>query len=538
MIAGLAVPVSARPEGAPQASSAVDRVVIGVRADLDSLNIYTASTILAQEISDLLFLHLGAEQADFDKGPPTFAPALARSWETSSDGLTLTFQLDPAARWSDGRPVTSADALFSHRAAVSPDVGWVGREVKDFIASVDAPDERTVRYRFTRRYPYQLMDASEGNVLPVHEYSRTPLAEWPKSSFTTAPVVSGPYRLAAYRQNEAIELERNAAYHGPRAGIGRVVFRIIPDEVTLLAELESGGIDVMENLPARQVARLATSKDLTLTRLHDLSYTYISWNTRSGLFSDPVVRRALTMAIDRQAIVDGLLFGLGKVTASPIISLFWAHDPSLAPLPYDPAGARELLARSGWKDSDGDGVLDRNGVPFRFNLESNQGSKLRNDVAVMVQDHLRRVGVDARPRVIEWGAFVAKHEKHDFDAFVGSQREATKVDLKSLLHSSAVQSGYNYGAYASREMDRIVDLAREEADTVKAKELWARAQKVFLDEQPLTILFERLRVNAASSRLKGVRMSPRSAFAGLASWRVAGSRASGQVGVWKPRAGR
>ncbi len=511
-------PPAAKPDAARPESN--DRVVIGVRGDINSLNIYTASTILSQEVIHLLFLPLAKERDDFAEGPPTFDPALARSWTVSDDGLTLTFTLDDRMKWSDGKPVTSADVVFSHKAATSPEVGWLGMDVKEFIEEVTAVDDGTVRYRFSRRYPYQLMDAVEGNILPAHHYSSIPFSAWPTTAFLDAPVVSGPYRLASYSQNDAIVLERNPAYSGEPAGVARIVFRVIPDVATQLAEIASGGIDVMENVPAAHVARLRDSKNLDLLTVHDLSYTFICWNLRSPLFSDPKVRRALTMAIDRRAIVDGVISGNGSPLATPIMSLYWAHDPAVAPWPYDQAKARALLAEAGWRDTDGDGILDKDGRAFRFTLESNQGSQLRNDTAVMVQDHLRKVGIDAQPRIIEWRTYLQKHEQHDFDAFVGGYREATKVDLKSLIHSEAVESGYNYMGYTNPAMDALIDEARVESDAGKAKALWSRAQALFHEDQPFTVLFEMQRVNAVNRRVTGVRMSPRSAYVALPHWRV------------------
>ena len=506
-------------------SETADRVTIGVRADVDSLNIYTASTILSQEVSNLLFLHLAGEKDDFAEGPPTFEPQLARRWEVSADGLTIDFNLDSAMRWSDGRMVTARDVVFSHEAAISKEVGWIGADVKEFIASVEVIDDKTVRFRFTKRYPYQVMDAVEGNILPAHHYGAIPFAEWPKKEFVEAPVVSGPYRLASYRPGETLVLERNPAYGGAAAGIPRVVFRVLPDVATLLAELESGGIDVMENVPAAQVKRLSARQDLELIKVHDLSYTFVCWNQRLALFSDPRVRRALTMAIDRRAIIDGVLFGNGKLLASPVMSLYWAHDPSLEPWPHDPQRARALLAEAGWKDTDGDGILDKDGRPFRFTLETNQGSQLRGDVAILVQDHLKKVGIDAQPRTLEFRAYLQKHDAHDFDAFVGGHREATKVDLKSLLHTSAIDGGYNHAGYSNAAMDALIDQARGETDTKAARQLWSRAQQLFHEDEPFTILFEMQRVNAVNRRIAGAKMSPRTAFMNLPAWSLRGTSA-------------
>ncbi|HEV8199994.1 MAG TPA: ABC transporter substrate-binding protein [Candidatus Polarisedimenticolia bacterium] len=517
---GTAPPAAAAP--APAAAPAGGRIIVGVRGDVTSFNIYTATNAFTQEISDLLFLHLAMEQDDFRDHPPGFRPALASSWEFSKDGRTLTFHLDPKARWSDGKPVTSSDVLFSHQAATSDAVAWVGKDVKDLISKVEAPDARTIVYRFARPSPYALMDAAEGNILPRRVYEPTPLADWPKQGFLEAPVGSGPFVLKRYERGSLIELQRNPHYlFAPRPRLDSVVFRILPDEATLVNELLAGGIDVMENVPPDAAERVAASPRLRLVRVPDLSYTFVCWNTARPLFSDARVRRALTLAIDRQAIVDGLLPGTGRVSAGPALSFLWSRDPSLQPLPHDVEASRRLLAEAGWTDSDGDGLLDRGGTPFRFTLESNQGSGLRADAAQMIAAQLRPLGIEATPRVIEFGAFVERHEKHDFDAFVGAWRESTKVDLKSAFHSASRDGGYNYGSYANPAVDAAIDQARGAADAETARPLWWRAQRLIVEDQPLTFLFERDRLHAVPRRLEGFHADPRSAYTGLEEWSLA-----------------
>jgi peptide/nickel transport system substrate-binding protein len=507
------------PRATPPAAPGGGRIVIGVRGDVTSFNIYTATNAFTQEVADLLYARLAMEQDDFADHPPGFKPGLAASWDLSADRLALTFHLDPRARWSDGREVTSADVLFSHQAATSPDVGWVGSDVKEFIASVSAPDARTVVYRFTRPYPYQMMDAAEGNILPRHVFGEVPLALWPKRGFLEPAAGSGPFVLKRYERGAFIELQRNPAYlFAPLPRLDTVVFRILPDETTLVNELLAGGIDVMENVPPDAAARVQESKRLRLVRVPDLSYTFLCWNTERPLFRDARVRRALTMAIDRPAIIEGLLRGTGRPSAGPALSFLWAHDPASAPLPHDPDGARRLLAEAGFADRDGDGLLDRDGVPFRFTLESNQGSGLRADVAQMVAAQLRPLGIEATPRVIEFGAFVEAHERHDFDAFVGTWRESTKFDLKSAFHSASRTGGYNYGSYSSAELDALIDRARGEADAGKALPLWRKAQRIIAADQPYTFLFERDRLHAVPRRLEGFRPDPRSAYTGLEAW--------------------
>jgi peptide/nickel transport system substrate-binding protein len=518
-IAVAAVTPGLKGPDAKEAVSARNRIVIGVRGDVSSFNIYTATNAFTQDVIDLLQPRLAEEQDDFREGPPTFRAALATSWEFSADHKTLTFHLDPKWRWSDGAPVTSADVVFSNQAAASPAVAWVGSDVKQAIAAVTAPDPRTVVFRFAQVYPYQLMDAVEGNILPERVYRETPLEAWPKHAFLTAPVSGGPFLLKRYERGTLIELVRNPDYaRAPLPRLDVVVFRVLPDETTLVNELLAGGIDFMENLPAAAVKTVGASTRLRIVRAPDLSYTFISWNTARPLFSDARVRRALTLAIDRGAIIEGLLPETGRPSAGPVLSCMWACDPSLKPLPYDPDAARRLLAESGWKDSDGDGLLDRDGRVFRFDLETNQGSGLRADIAQMVAAQLHKVGIEAVPRTFEFGAFIARHEKHEYDAFVGSWRESTKVDLTSAFHSASRTGGYNYGSYADAELDGILGRARLEVDREAARRLWWRAQQIIVRDQPCTFLFERDQLHAVPRNLHGFRPSPRTAYAGLEEW--------------------
>src|SRR5262249_34992350 len=244
----------------------------------------------------------------------------------------------------------------------------------------------------------------------------------------------------------------------------------------------------------------------------------VCWNTERSPFSDAKVRRALTMAIDRKAILDGLLPRTGRPSNGPILSFMWAYDPALRAPEFDPEGARRLLREAGFVEAGSDGLLARGGTPFRFDLETNQGSALRADVVQMIAAQLRKIGVEAIPRTIEFGAFVQKHEKHDFDAFVSSWRESTKVDLKSVFHSASRSGAYNYGSYAGAGLDELIDRARAESDPAAARDLWRRAQAIVVADQPFTFLFERDRLHAMPRRLTGFRSSPRSAYAGLAAW--------------------
>ncbi|MBI4161074.1 MAG: hypothetical protein HY509_01350, partial [Acidobacteria bacterium] len=342
---------------------------------------------------------------------------------------------------------------------------------------------------------------------------------WDHTDFSKLLVYNGPFLLAAMNP-DSIELRRNPRYF--REGLpylDRVFFRTIPDTPSLLVQLQAGEVDVMENVPPGEVRRLEASARHRIVRFPDRYYGYIGWNTARAPLDRPAVRRALTMAIDRQAIVEGLLWGAARIAVSPILSLFWIHDQGLQPHPFDPKAAAGLLAREGWLDRDGDGWADRSGQPFRIGLLVNQGDPLREDIAVLVQDQLARIGVRVSIRTLEWGVFRQVREEGDFDGYVSAWLASTKVDLKNLLHSAAIgEGGYNYVRYANPEVDSLIDRARASRDFAAAIPLWRRVEGILHEEQPYTLLFERDRINAISSRLRNVRMDTNSGFSNLEEW--------------------
>jgi peptide/nickel transport system substrate-binding protein len=274
----------------------------------------------------------------------------------------------------------------------------------------------------------------------------------------------------------------------------------------------------MENLPERHLGRVEETGRFEIVRAPDLSYAFVCWNTGRPLFSDARVRRALTMAIDREQLIEAFLPATGRPAHGPVPSALWAHHPGLERLAYDPQESRRLLAEAGWIDRDGDGVLDRDGRPFRFELSTNQESSLRRTLIAAIESELGRVGIDATPVLLEFGAAIERHARHDFDAFVGSWRESTKVDLKSVFHSAGIERGYNYGSYRDAEVDAWIDRARGEDDPAAAAELWRAVQERIARDQPYTFLFESDRLHAVRKGLTGFRPSPRTAYAGLEAW--------------------
>ncbi|MEO7794229.1 MAG: ABC transporter substrate-binding protein [Thermoanaerobaculia bacterium] len=509
----------------PNASPATSRSAIAVGAtiaDLSGVNELLASDIqFTTDLLDQIFLQLLSEQADFTDHPPTFAPELARSYSFSDDHRALTFHLREDALWSDGVPITAEDVRWTWQAQVAPEVAWSYADLKDAITDVEVVDAHTVRYHFREAYTTQLLDAIEGKILPKHVWSRIPFAEWRQKAdwFRDNLVTSGPFRLAAWKPGEELVLARNELYFDKRVPkLDKVVFRIAPDAATHVEQLLAGALDFACGVTPADAARLAGRSDLRIVAFDNRQYDYVCWNTLRKPFDDPEIRRALTLAIDRQALVDTLFKGYARVASSPIPSNFWAHDPALVPLPYDPAEARRILAAQGFRDLDGDGIVERQGRPFAFELTTNSSNRIRTAALVLIQEQLRKVGIAATPRTIEIHALTEANQAHDFDATVSGWAIDTTLDLKPYFHSSESSGGYNFGSYRSDELDRLLDAARRAANPQEALPDLVRAQQILHAEQPYTFLWEPQRLCAVRTDLIDVRPNAISAYFNLPEW--------------------
>jgi peptide/nickel transport system substrate-binding protein len=302
LIVALALLVAACSPTGPSERPA-DTVVIGIQSDIQSWNPFLAEDATSEELLTLIYPSLAVEQVDYRQHPPSFAPALAESWEFSEDGLSLTFRLQPDAVWSDGVPVTSGDLLFSWRAQTSEALGWLWSDITDNIDTVEALDEHTVRYTFTHRYPYQLMDVNDGPIVPAHAWREIPFEAWEDTDWSEHVVSAGPFVPVAHTPQQEIIFERNPSYFiSERPRLARLVFRVVPSKSALFNQFLAGGIDLVNDIPPAEAARVQANPDLELRIFADRSYTHICWNLDNDLFSDPNVRRALGLAIDHVGV--------------------------------------------------------------------------------------------------------------------------------------------------------------------------------------------------------------------------------------------
>jgi peptide/nickel transport system substrate-binding protein len=519
--AGTTTPTPAAADGQPRRGGTV---VIGWSAAPTGVNeLITQGTAITTEVHRQLFLQLVQEQADFEEHPPTFKPLIARSYEFSPDRKTLTFHLREDAVWSDGVPITAHDVRFSWQAQRHPDIAWDSAYMVEHITDVEVVDPKTARYHFDKVYAKQLQDANEGGVLPKHAWEKVPFPKWRENAdwFREHLVVSGPFTVGIWEPQQQVVLVRNPRYFKKdRPYLDKVVIRNVPDAASSITQLLNGEIDFLPQVQPGDMARIRESPELRLIPYWFRLYVCVIWNERNPLFADADVRRALTLGIDRETIVDTLFpRGTARIAVSPIVQSVWGFDRSLGPLPYDPQESRRILESKGWKDSNGDGVLDKGGKPFSFALLSNGGNQQRNDAAVMIQEQLKQVGIRAEPRVVEFNSLVNDATAGTFDAMVFGYVIDTSMDLTAQFGSDAVKEG-NFGAYKNPEFDRLMAEANSKVDIREAKPILDRIQQILHRDQPMTLLWESQRLSAINRRIHGAQPNVLFSMFNLEDWWV------------------
>jgi len=469
-------------------------IVLGSITDVDSWNEYRSQQSFAVNLLRRVFLRLALEPGSPEAGPDAYTPLLAESWSFSEDGLALTFRLREAT-WSDGRPIRAEDVRFTWLAQTSAEVAWIGASAKEHVTDVEVVDPRTVIFHFDLDYPYQLADAVDGGIIPQHVFGEVPFDRWTTHDWSQYSIASGPFMLESHQSKVETVLVRNPRYFAEGLPMAdSVVVRYVPDVGNLLTQLLAGDIDYVEGVPPRDAARLTGNAELTLIPFDYPGYDYLGWNGTKPPFDDPELRRALTLALDRQALVEDLLFGYGRVANGPLPSSWWGAARDIEPWPYDPDEARRILSAKGYDGNDAGRALE-------LELLTNSGNRLREDMLVKIQEQLSRVGVRAQVRPLEMRTMREKVTAGDYDAYLGGWVFSGRVELAVFFKTGAP---YNVVGYSSDEADRLFAELEVCADWEAMASLLRGVQQRIHEDQPYTFLYELKRVAAHGPRVAGV----------------------------------
>lgn len=408
---------------------------------------------------------------------------LARSWEHSPDHREYTYHLRTDVHWDDGVPVTAYDVKFTLDLLGHPDVA----EYPGIEATV--VDDSTVRIRAPN--PGYIDNIS---YFPRHLLQGLDPKRFWQWEFWTHPVGDGPYRFVRYVPQSMMEYEANPAYYGPKPGIEHLILKFVGEAG--ITELLAGNVDIA---PANltQIPRIAKDPRFRLYVHGTASARGIYWKTDHPLFSNPRVRRALTLAIDRPELLrllnlpDELPITDGVFTNRQFRRGEWPE-----PLPYDPEQARALLEAAGWVDKDGDGIREQDGRPFRFTAAVGHGNGMPK-LAVYAQEFLRRVGVHMDMQLHEYTLMWEKLKTGDFEALfmvVQSNVPAQRRDFGRGNHTG----------YHNPEAFEVIDSLQTVADPEEIDRLYRRLTEIFRADMPVTRLIPWSRDWFVHRRIRGL----------------------------------
>ena len=460
-------------------------------------------------------------------GDRGFEPRLARSWTWSTDSLSIAFALDSLAHWHDGQPVTAEDVRYTFRVYTSDSLVVELKSLLGNIDSVSVRGPRTAVFWFKRRMPRQFYDATyHMYVLPSHLLDTIPMAKLESATFGRNPVGTGRFRFARWETGQRIEIIADTANSRGRALLDRVIWSIAPDFGSSTVKLFAGEADFLEQLRPENLAQVARTPSLRLIDNRALSYGFLGFNLRDSknasrpnvMFGDPRVRRALHMAVDRERLVRNVFDSLGMVALAPAPRALIPDTSAFKQLPYDVATAKALLDSAGWRDSDGDGVRDRSGVPLAFNILIPSSSASRQRYAVLLQEQYRAIGVKATPQVLENNAWSEAVDSHAFDAYLGAWQPSP--GLVGLMQTWASRGSSNAGRYDSPVFDALLDSALTTFDPTTSRRYWARAFQQIVDDVPAVWLYEQRSPVAINRRFITTPLRADGWFVGLADWRV------------------
>lgn len=446
---------------------------------------------------------------------------LAKSWEISDDKLTITFHLRDDVLWHDGEPFTSADVLFTYQMYINPEVPTSYAEDFLQVAKADAPDPYTFRVTYEKAYA----PALESWGTPIHPKHLLDGQDVTKSPLSRQPIGTGPYRFVKWDAGEKLELIANPEYFEGEPYIHRVVYRIIPDTSTQFLELQAGGLDFMGLTPIQFKTQTDTSafkRKFNKYQYLAFSYTYLGYNLQKPLFQDVRLRQAISYAIDKQEIIDGVLLGLGQVATGPYKPDTWVYNPHVARYPYNPEKARALLSDAGWIDSNNDGILDKKGEPLAFTIVTNQGNDLRSKTAEIIQRRLKEIGVEIEIRIVEWATFLKEFIfPGNFDATILGWSGGPEPDQFNIWHSSkTAPRELNFTKYNNPEVDDLLELGRRTFDQAERKKIYDRFQEILAEEQPYTFLYVGEALPAVAKRFRGIEPAPAGITYNFIKWWV------------------
>lgn len=484
-------------------------IVRRIASDCKTLNFVLYTTLYEDFVMRLLYDPL----VDVDE-KLEYTPVLAENYEVSDDHLRITVRMRDDIYWHDGEPITAHDLRFTMDKIRDPAIPALNKE--GYFTKLDrleVVDDRTVVFHWKEPYAPSVYALTQIKPIPKHVYGEGDFRRHPANR---NPVGSGPFKFEEWHSSQYISLVRHDNYHGQKAYVDKVIFRVIEDDAVALNALKAGEIDEMRVTQIQWERQTVDEEFLSRFNKHHYyvpSYNYIGWNCRSVWFRDPRVRLAMTKLFDRESINAKIYSGFAKLISGPFYINGWAYDRSIKPHPFDPKDAQRLLSEAGWIDNDGDGIREKDGVKFEFEMLITSGSNMAKQFAQLLQEECQKAGIRLNIRQLEGATFFDRTDGGEFDACMLAWRLDLDPDLYDTFHSSQVPpNGLNHVFYSNAAVDSLLEAGRIEFDQDKRAAIYHEVHRIMHEEQPYTFINSVPDKRPINKRIKNVVISPNGPF--------------------------
>ncbi|MZH14504.1 MAG: peptide ABC transporter substrate-binding protein [Nitrospinae bacterium] len=413
----------------------------------------------------------------------------------------IIFELRKDVVFHDGHPFDSEDVLFTYNSIINPKGTSPRKSDYEPVKKATVLGPHKIKFTYKRLFSPAFGSWAMG-ILPEHILNEDKLKQEARergrdpekfimrdSNFGRHPVGTGPFKFIEWKSDEIIRLERNENYWDGAPEYGEYIMRVIPDSLTQEMEFYAGAIDNYSVQP-HQVSRFSKQGKFQSFSSIGYFYSYIGYNLRNPLFADAEIRTALGMAINVDPIIKYVLYGEGERVTGPYPKITDWYDPAVKPLPYDPAAALKILNKKGWKKN-ADGILEKDGKLFEFNLITNSGNPIRKNILTIAQESWRKIGVKCNTQLFEWAVFLKDFVNQlKYDALILGWSMGIDPDLYQIWHSSqAGPNQLNFVGYKNAEADRLISRIRKEYDRSKQVKMARRLHRIIARDQPYTFLY-------------------------------------------------
>ncbi|MCE5287506.1 MAG: peptide ABC transporter substrate-binding protein [Pelosinus sp.] len=495
------------------------QVVYGSLYEPDTLNPLLSDLLPTAEVSSLIYSGLVTNN---EKGE--YLPDLAVDVPTmqnggvSQDGCTITYRLRSGVTWHDGAPFSAEDVKFTWQTIMNSKVNILSRDGYDRIKAVDTPDPYTVVIKFKEYYaPYLTLFTT---ILPKHRLADS--ADINKDSFNRAPVGTGPFKLREWRMAESLILEANLGYFRGRPKLDQIIYKVIPDTNILLSQLKVGEVDIANGFPLNLLEQVKSIHGVTTLIAPTMVWEHLDFNLDNAIFQDVQVRQAISLGIDRQAIINSNLKGAASIAVGDQSPLSWAYNPALTLPARDVNAAKDLLVQAGWQQGAG-GIFVKDGQKLAFSLVYPAGNPVRDNVAQTIVQELKEIGAAVEVRPLEAQTFFGDILKsRRFEAAMFAWVSGIEPDNASFWNSKSIpghgKDGQNYPGWRNPEVDKLTLQGASTVDIEARKACYFRIQELIAQECPIIPLYFRADIDAVKDNVVNYKPNPTPAGSFWNAW--------------------